>query len=427
MSNIEVIPIDNQTIGYTVNGLKVGQLIFQSISKVVWHDQAFNFTGQDTEGNTKTLSGLETDKSIEILEAQRKLFPNAAILSKCLGLAQLSMGEVAIAENNSAASAYFQESINSLERALEQEPEDSEACQNLTLSYCYVEELEETKENSEDYSELINDLLLHISPEVLSEIAKACAIRGRIYFEEGKITLGFNFLKQELFLWRHQQLLTPQNGVIWQRLEASAKNLIKRCIAQGWTGVAKQLEKQLTEWTKESSVEEDPDSLDPRLAEAAEFERAGKAYLSHKDKTSAMKCFENHTSLMKLIYQGHAPMPCYAELLIDSYIRTIDLFYETESTRIAEAFQRELIELMEALLITYPQNEFYLNSLSACCEALAERKLDNQDLAEALVLYQQSLHLNEKLILVDKERQEYQANKLGILKKLAELHAQTGK
>lgn len=424
MSDSELLQPRKQNVQHTADGLSLGQDAFQSIQKVVWHEGKLNVTGTDAQGNLKTLSGLNIYESTSQLEAQRKRFPNVAIISKCLGLAQLSIGEAALAKNKPNATTYFQEAISSLERTLEQEPGDLEATLNLTLGYCYAEDLEDT--TSEDYAELIGDLLEEVPQALLPEIVAACAIRGRVYFEENKATLGFNFLKQELFLWRQQQLLDPLNLTLQERLKSSTEALIRRCEAQGWQNITQQLTAQLTEWTSQFSENNDADALDARLVDAAEFERAGKAYMSHNDKASAIERFEEHTILMKIIYQDHAPMSCYADLLIESYVRTIDLCHELEENSKGNTYQTELIELLKSLLTTYPENEFYLHSLSVCSEALADRHRDQQESADALTLYLQSLEMSEKLTAADQAPEDYYLHQLGILKKLTELYTQMG-
>ncbi|GAB5527238.1 MAG: hypothetical protein Roseis2KO_51100 [Roseivirga sp.] len=424
MSDSELLQPQQQGIQYTADGLSIGQDVFQSIEKVVWHEGRLNITGTDAQANLKTLSGLSIFETTSQLETQRKRFPNAAIISKCLGLAQLSLGEAALAENHSSAATRFQESISSLERALEQEPGDSEAILNLTLGYCYAEELEDTA--SEDYAELISELLEEVPQAWLPEIVTACAIRGRVYFEESKATLGFNFLKQELFLWRQQQLLDPLNPALQERLQSSAEALIRRCEAQGWQSIAQQLTAQLTEWTSQFSEKNEADALDARLVDAAEFERAGKAYMSHNDKAAAIEHFEKHTSLMKIIYRDHAPMSCYADLLIESYVRTIDLCYELEEDSKGNTYQTELMELLKSLLITYPKNEFYLHSLSVCSEAMADRHHNQQKLMDALALYRQSLEMSTKLTAADQAPEDYYLHQSDVLKKLIKLYTQMG-
>lgn len=423
MSNSELLQPQKPGIQYTEDGLSIGKEIFQTVQKAIWHKGTLNITGRDQQDNTKTITGLDIDQSMGDLEAQRRRFPNAAILSKCLGLAQLSIGEAALAENKPSITSYFQEAISSLERALEQEAGDPETTLNLTLAYCYAEDLE--VDSSEDYTEFISDLLAEVPMTVLPEIAAACSIRGSIYFDEEKTTLGFNFLKQELFLWRYQQLLDPKNSALQERLKTSAEDLIKRCHTLGWQNLAEQLASQLTAWVAELPDPVDSE-LDSRLVEAAEFERAAKAYLSHDDKASAIACFEDHTQLMKVIYQDHAPMDCYAEMLIESYVNVIDLHTELAQTEKADKHQRELVELLKSLLIAYPGTDFYLNSLSVCCEAMADRRLAQGKPADALPLYLESLAYNEKLATTEPAPEEYRNHQLGILKKLTALYTNLG-
>ncbi len=425
ISNSDFSNTGHQAVRLTDNGLLIDQVVFQSVDKVVWHEGKLNIIGTDTQGEPKALSGLSIYESTSQMETQRKLFPNAAIISKCLGLAQLSIGEAALAENNPSATAYFQEAISSLERALEQEPGDLEATLNLTLGYCYADDLEDS--TSEDYAELISDLLEEVPITLLPEIVAACAIRGRVYFEENKATLGFNFLKQELFLWRQQQLIDPLNTTLQERLKSSTEALIRRCEVQGWQNITQQLTAQLTEWTAQFSESNDEDALDTRLVDAAELERAGKAYMSHNDKASAIERFEAHTGLMKVIYQDHAPMSCYADLLIESYVRTIDLCYELKEHNKGNTHQIALMELLKSLLATYPENEFYIHSLSVCSEALADRHHSQQEPAEAIALYLQSLEMSEKLTVTDQAPEDYYLHQSGILKKLTELYMQMGK
>lgn len=411
MNNPNSIPAQHQKISYYDLGLKVGPYVFQSIQKVIWHEGRLNFSGCDQHGKAATVEGLPVAESLESLEALRRLSPNAAIISKCLGLAQLSTGEAALAEDQKNTPDYFQESIISLERALEQDHGDAESILNLVLAYCYAEDLEE--QGTDDYSELIDALLEEVPPALLPVIADACAIRGRVYFGEGRATLGFNFMKQELFLWRYQQLLAPQNTALRNSLAAKGDNLITQCIEQKWPGIADQLKQQIEVWLAET---DEADSLDARLVEAAEFERAGKAYLSHKDKASALSCFEDHTSLMKVIYQDHAPMACYANLLIASYECLIDLYYQLELDEKGDLHQQEMIDLIEELLKAYPQDEFYLNALAACNEALAERRLTENKLTEARSLFNKSLEISKTLVLIDPEMEDYknhQSNTLG--------------
>lgn len=430
MSNSDSIQTQHKPISYADSALVIGQTLLKSIQKVVWHEGKLNITGTDKAGDSQTLTGLATADSIEQLEKQRRVFPNASIISKCLGLAQLSTGEAILAEEAVPAGedqqnpGYFQESINSLERALEQEPGDPEATLYLTLAYCYAEDLE--GEISDDYAELVNDLLTEVPLTLLPEIAAACAIRGKIYFEENRATLGFNFLKQELFLWRHQQLLDPENTALLNRVKLSAEDLIQRCEQQGWKGIAAQLILQLPDWISSATHAEDADALDHRLAEAAEFERAGRAYLSHNDKASALTSFIDHTALMKVIYQDHAPMSCYADLLIESYIRLIDLHYELEQPDQGSDLQLELIALLESLLIPYPDSETYLNSLAACCESLAERRVSEGMPVKALALYLQSLSLNQHLSSLENDLEQYTNNQIAVLRKLIPLYHETG-
>lgn len=417
----DFIQTEHQTIRYLDAGLCIGQVLFRSIHKVIWHNHLFNITGRNTKEAIKTLTGIETEQCLEGLQSQRRLFPNTAIISKTLGLAQLSLGEATLAEDQKNTPEYFQESISSLERALEQDPGDPESTLNLVLAYCYAEDLEE--QGMDDYSELIDALLEEVPPTLLPVIADACAVRGRVYFGEGRATLGFNFMKQELFLWRYQQLLAPQNTELRNRLEANGSYLIKQCIEQKWFGIADQLKEQIEVWLAETAY---TDSLDARLVEAAEFERAGKAYLSHKDKVSALSCFEEHTSLMKLIYQDHAPLACYANLLIASYECLIDLYYQLNLDEKGDLYQQEMIDLIEELLKTYPQDEFYLNALAACNETLAERRLAENKLTEARSLFNKSLEISKTLVLIDPEMEDYKSHQSNTLRRIEVLKANPG-
>ncbi|GEM_PF-4038793 len=424
MSNPDSTQTQDGLISYSAPHLCIDQSAFSTIQKVLWHEGRLNITGTDQADNPLIIKGLEIAKSIESLEKQRRTFPNAAIISKCLGLAQLSTGEAALTGGDQQARDYFQESINSLERTLEQEPGDPEATLHLTLAYCYAEDLE--SEASDDYAELVNDLLTEVSASLLPEIAIACAIRGKVYFEEGKATLGFNFLKQELFLWRHQQLLEPENPTLLDRVKQSTEDLIDRCREQGWQSIAEQLILQLPDWISSQDDAEDAHSLDHRLAEAAEFERAGKAYLSHNDKTSALAGFIEHTRLMKVIYQDHAPSSCYADMLIESYIRLIDLYDDLGQFDNAAGSQSELIALLESLLIAYPDSETYLNSLAACCESLAERRISEGRPVKALELYLQSHSIHLHLTSLANAPEQYTLSQIEVLKKLAQLSLETG-
>lgn len=392
-------------------------------------DNQLSITGLTTAGEPSTLKNLHITKALQDLGTERKKWPNAGILSKCIGLIQFALAEASGDLKSNKALVQFQESINALERSMEQEEAPQETAVCLMLAYCYVEELQAGSEQktSEDYTELIDDLLRQLPVEVITKITSACAQRGERYFTNKLATLGFNFLKQELIIRRQLQLISPDNVETWLQLENTAHNLIKRCDDKGWKNIAQQIALGLEEWKSDiKESEKGTDTLDPRLAELAEFERATKAYLSHNDLKSALSPSEEHTALIKVIYQDHAPMEYYGKILIDSYESTIDIYDELEQGQKGDDMLLEMAAHIQSLHQAHPHDEYFPNALSTCYEALAERRLAQSNLSEAIYFYQSSLTLIELLISMQEDFEEYRNYQLETLKKLIELTKKAG-
>lgn len=236
------------------DSLQIGPTCFGVIDGVDWQSPGKSeICGLDAAGNICLLGDVPTSWLLEQLTALQKRFPNALSVSKCLGLAYLSLAESLVSEDRPEALTVFDQAIDALERVMTQQAEDQEANMGLILAYCYAEDLE-NEEDGADYPELLNDLLFNTPEDLLPWVATACELRGRDFFQKQQNTLGFTFLKQALFIQRQRNLLAPENIKVWRRLLATGIALTSHCSAAGWESIAMQIYEQIQSWKEEAEA-----------------------------------------------------------------------------------------------------------------------------------------------------------------------------